>query len=113
MSYTKCLKFELAAPCTIFFNVSQVSLDCLIILDEWSIHVLVFFNMFDRLLPVLLVQLLVAVELISYRAEQAIAITSHLDHLQPELCELLAELCHVRLVLGFLHTPFTNNESLH
>lgn len=69
--------------------------------------------MFDRLLPVLLVKLLVTVELISYRAEQAIAITSHLDHLQPELCELLAELRHVRLVLSFLHTPLTINESLH
>ena len=113
MSYTQCLKFELATPCTIFFNVSQVSLDCLIILDERCIHVLVFLNVFDRLLPVLLVKLLVAVELISYRAEQAVAITAHLDYLQPELCELLAELRHVRLVLGFLHTPFTINESLH
>ena len=61
--------------------------------------------MLDRLLPVLLVELLVALELIGYRAEQAIAITTHLDHLQPELCELLAELGHVRLMLSFLHTP--------
>jgi hypothetical protein len=69
--------------------------------------------MFDCFLPVLLVKLLVAVELISYRAEQAIAITAHLYHLQPELCKLLAELRHVRLMLSFLHTPITFNESLH
>jgi hypothetical protein len=113
VGHAQCLKLELAAPSTIFFYVAQVSIDGLIILNERRIHVLVFLDMFDCFLPVLLVKLLVAVQLISYRAEQAIAIPAHLDHLQPVLCELLAELGHVRLMLSFLHTPLTNNESLH
>jgi hypothetical protein len=59
---------------------------------------------FDRLLPVLLVKFLVAIQLISNRAEQAIPITAHLNHFEAVLCELLAELGHVRLMLSFLHT---------
>jgi len=49
---------------------------------------------------------LITLQLISNRPKQTIAIASHLNTLQAILGELLANLCHVRLMLGFLLLPF-------
>ena len=112
------IHLNLVAPNPILRHILTVLLNRLIILNKELIHLLVFEDVLHGPLSVNLVLAFVALELVGYGPEEAVAITLHFFDLQTQWLQLLHKLIHInpillqiKLVLFPLPLPLT--EPLH
>jgi hypothetical protein len=74
---TQHLDFHLSTPIPLLLHVPNVLVYVLIILNEPLIGLLVCLDVLHCRLPVLVVHLLIALQLVCYRTEEAVAIPLH------------------------------------